>query len=319
MNKQYFSLYSFAVPVRGSEQSIICNLYNAGYTNIPPFLYELLTEYSGETVESLSSIYGDTTGQLKQYFDYLSSRNLGTFTDRVDAFPKMSLDWYEESILKSAIIQLDNLNKFDYKGLMNKLIALGCRHLELWCSKGINIKDLTQWLQGTESSVVRAVDIYLYYDENTSPQVYLDIYKSCSKVNEVFVMKSPSKGKHKEERVYFIKQDLNQKRYNKNIPFDEFIICIEFFTESIKHNPYYNNKVCIDRNGLIKNSLDHKLNFGSITDIDLGSVVRSEEFQELWYACNDKVVELKDSPYRYIWMNTYELKKIGTDLYSIIT
>lgn len=317
MNKQYFALYSFAVPVWGKNESIICNLFNAGYTIIPQFLYELLTDYSNETISTLEELYHDKEGQLRHYFDYLASKNLGAYTDRVDAFPKMDLVWHEDSLIKSAVIQIADINKLDYSGLLDNLVLLGCRHLEIWCVEHMNIDSLLALLKQVDNSIIRAIDIYLYYEAGISTNTYLNMHKFCSKINEVFVMRSSSKAKFKEERVFFIKQDLTKKIYNKHMPRDEYIICIEFFTESIKHNPYYNNKVCIDKNGYIKNSIDHERHFGCLPDVNLSDVINSESFRELWYACNDKVLEVRDSPFRYMWMNTHNMKGVNENLYAI--
>ncbi len=129
---------------------------------------------------------------------------------------------------------------------------------------------------------------------------------------------SPSEEDFLEGKIFFKTDNLLEDKFSKDVGIDEYIIYTDFFAESLHHNPYYNNKVCIDQYGYVKNCFQHQNDFGNILDKNLKEIVISDEFQELWFACNDKIIGIKDSPFRYIWLNTHQLRKIDENLYEIV-
>lgn len=318
MTAQYFSLYSFAVPVQGKDQAIICNLYNAGYIIIPQFLCDILLHYIDKSVVELEAMYKDTSGEIKKHFDYLLSQNIGTYSNRLGAFPRMNLDWSEGAIIKYAAIRVDSIEKNDYKSLLASLINLGCRYIEVWCICIVDMDSLIERLRQTEDSIIRAIDLFVPYESNIDQSIYINSHTKCSKINNIYVYNAPYEMDLEKEKVFFKVENLVEDKYNADIDDDEYIIYSDFFVESMHRNPYYNNKICVDQDGYIKNCFQHKKNFGTISDINIEQVACSPEFQEMWFASNDKILEIRDSPFRYIWMNTHELTKIDNDLYSIV-
>ena len=101
-------------------------------------------------------------------------------------------------------------------------------------------------------------------------------------------------------------------------PFQQLIVNKEFFLESLEHNPYYNRKVSIDENGNVKNAIEHEKSFGKVGQEALSKIVEREDFQELWYASNDKVEDVMDWELRYCWFNTHPLEKLDNGNYRII-
>lgn len=320
MQSKHFRLYSCSVPVMGKEQSIICNLHNAGYTIIPQFLCEILQDYPDQSIAELQELYQDKDNSLLEYFDYLEEKQLGFYTLEPSLFPSLDLQWHTPERLKHAVIQIENLKRYDYSRLINELIATDCINIDLWFKNYTDSEAIESLIKPFNNSSLRSFDIYMPYSNATTPEKLARLGQNCDKAADLVVFGAPSKKKIRKDRIYYTPRKLqDKKKAFKNIPLDKFIIYIEFFTESIRHNPYYNRKVCIDENGLIKNCLTHDREFGHINTTSLSSLPENNDFTDLWYACNDKILDIKDSPFRYIWLNTHDLKKIDNDLYRMIS
>lgn len=78
---------------------------------------------------------------------------------------------------------------------------------------------------------------------------------------------------------------------------------------SHSYNPYYYKRVCIDENGNIKNCLKNEKVTGNVNMDNIVEVTRQREFQELWFASCDKIIDIKDNPLRYNMYVTNQLKK----------
>ncbi|RYF85074.1 MAG: hypothetical protein EOO00_14510 [Chitinophagaceae bacterium] len=320
MQSTHFHLYSCSVPVMGKEEAIICNLHNAGYTTIPQFLCEALQEYPELSVRELQDLYNDKDNSLPEYFDYLQEKQLGFYTDEPGLFPSMELQWHTPERLKHAVIRIDDLHRLDYGRIIDELIATDCINIDLWFTNYSNPDGIESLIKPFNNSSLRSFDIYMPYSSTTTPEKLAQLGQNCHKAADLVVFSAPAKKKVRKDRIYFTPRKLrDKKKAFKNIPRDKFIIYIEFFTESIQHNPYYNRKVCIDEHGLIKNCLTHTKDFGHINSTRLATLPENNDFIELWYACNDKILDIQDSPFRYIWLNTHELQKVDKDLYRMIS
>jgi SPASM domain peptide maturase of grasp-with-spasm system len=317
--KPYFNLFSFAVPVMGKEEAIIVNLYDSGITKIPLFLCELLQDFSDLNIAEQEKMYNDHTGNIRKYFDYLVSNDLGRYTDRSDEFPKIDLTWESHSELSSAAIEVNTLEGNRLEEVLHSLEELECRFLEIWFKgNSRSFSKLISLLEKNNDAPFRSVDLLTPYDAVDASA--LASYKErVHKLTDFIIYNAPSNKKDNARRIYLSKRNpLKNGRWYKELERDEYIIVQDFFCESQQHNPYYNRKVCIDADGNIKNCFSHQQSFGNTRNGELMNAVRSNEFRELWFACNDKVLEVKDSPYRYIWLNMHELEKTNDGYYRIM-
>jgi SPASM domain peptide maturase of grasp-with-spasm system len=319
MYKSHFKLYSCSVPVQGKEESIICNLHNAGYTVIPHFLCELFQDFGDLSIKELEGLYHDKDGSLLNYFNYLEEKQLGFYTDDPLAFPPLTLEWYTPERIKYGVVQIEDINRFDYAAIIRQLDELGCINIDLWFTRPFNMQALQELLELFNTTGIRSFDIYMPYTTIVNTDALRQLSTACHKVADMVLYGAPTKKKISKDRIYFTPRKLdNSKKTFKNIPVDKYIIYIEFFMESIHHNPYYNRKVCIDKNGYFRNCLTHSVEFGHVNTRQLSQVIADKQFTDLWYACNDKIMGIRDSPFRYIWLNTHELEKVDTDTYRML-
>jgi len=315
--KTYFKLYSCCIPVMGKEGAIIVNLDRSTYTSIPLFLCEILTEYDNSTLHDLQLLYGDDLDSIFLHLEKLHLENLGHFTTEPQQYPRMSLDWDTPEWIRNAVLEIEEYGRFQYGQLLQQLEALLCKNIEVWFTANYTLDELDDLLSRVEGSLLRSMTLILRFDHNLQVEGYLALLKRFGKLARVYLYNAPFRIKDPKHFLFGTTEDLSDhKRIFPDVPDSEYLIYLEFFMESQSHNPYYNRKVCIDGKGFIRNCLTHENNFGHIDTHSLNQAVRDPAFTELWYACNDRVLEFKDSEFRYITLNTKRLVKADDYFYK---
>ena len=303
----------------GKTGAAIIDLQKISNTTIPQFLCEILQDYENESLDTLAELYEDRDNSIKQYLDNLCEKNLGFFTDEPERYPKMNLSWDTPEVIRQAVIQIEDYSRFNYKELLQQLDELLCKNMEIWFTGSYTRSDLEDLLSATNGSVLRSLALVLPYNADITIKGYQELTSLYTKIGEIYLHRAPKTTKSPGTRVYSIRDDLGDfKKTFVNIPSDQYIIYLEFFTESRKHNAYYNRKVCINARGYVKNCLTHHRDFGNIAEKRLEEIVEDPAFRELWYACNDRILGIKDSEFRDIWLNTYELEKVDDNYYRMI-
>jgi SPASM domain peptide maturase of grasp-with-spasm system len=319
LNDQYFSLYSYCIPVLGKDSAIICNFQSASYTTIPLFIYEVLTEYLDYSISKISEVYNDENGDILKYFNLLAKRKVGLFTAEPNKFDKIEMVWKSPYPIASAVVEVKDPGGFNYLGLLDQLQELQCVHLELRFFDGCDLDFLQRLLNHSNESCLKSIDLLLpYYGVNRKLKKLTALVKESKKVACTVLYGTSDKIELIEDCIFSTDQLLNTSKSFKDIPADEYVINLPFFCESMFFNPYYNRKVGIDHEGNIKNCTSHEKSFGNINSHLLSDVIHTEEFRKLWFVNNDKIEGLKDSPLRYFQMITHELEYINTNNYRIL-
>ncbi len=303
----------------GKTGAVIINLQKTSYTIIPQFLCEILQDYENENLDALADLYQDHDNNIRKYLDTLCAKHLGFFTDEPERYPKLNLSWDTPEVIRHAVIQIEDYSRFDYKKILEQLDEMLCKNMEIWFTGPYTRSDLEDLLSATQGSVLRSLALVLPYNADIKIKGYQELTASYTKIGEIYLHRAPKTTKSADTRVFAITGDLGDfKKTFTNIPRDQYIIYLEFFTENRKYNAYYNRKVCIDARGYVKNCLTHHRHFGNIAGKRLEEIVEDPAFRELWYASNDRILGIKDSEFRDIWLNTHELEKTNDDYYRII-
>lgn len=316
-SKNYFKLYSYNVPVQGENEAIIVSFQDRNYTEIPQFLCEILSDFDGKKIEDIEESYEDTSNTIRSYLKNLAEKGLGFFTNTPDNYPKLDLKWVSPEIIKSAVIEIDSFNAFNYEKLLADLNELNCKHLEFWFSDNYTFNELENLLASTSDTLLRSISIVLPFKKDIDS--YIQLSENIPKLADIQIYTCPERIILPKKKIYGIKDTIDKDSFfHQDYKEDEYIIYVDFFSESINHNPYYNKKVCIDKNGNIKNCLSHKNSFGNIKHDSLKEIIQTKDFQDLWFASNDKIEEFKDSPFRYIMFNSHKLRKNENGLYNVV-
>ena len=94
---------------------------------------------------------------------------------------------------------------------------------------------------------------------------------------------------------------------------DFFNVNITLFTESQKHNTYFNRKLFIGANGEIKNALLTDEVFGNINELNsdakISKIIESKEFQKYWYIHKGLIDVCKKCEFRHMCVDNRVPKK----------
>ena len=88
------------------------------------------------------------------------------------------------------------------------------------------------------------------------------------------------------------------------------------FCESQSCNTCLNRKLCIDKDGFIKNCPNMKYHYGNISNTNIEDVVNLPEFQKWWHIKKDEIDVCKDCEFRHMCTDCRAFLKDPENIYS---
>lgn len=134
-------------------------------------------------------------------------------------------------------------------------------------------------LQDIQLSIINAVDIDINLSVNdinkfmVVPEQILNRLRLIRLFGTSHIEKINLDNSIKNIFVKTINNRLSFSNFSYRVYENEMIISIPMFTESQKHNTYFNRKLSIDENGYIKNSPESEWNYGHIDEISLSDAI----------------------------------------------
>lgn len=306
----YNRLYLFenCQPVKGTSNSIICDLQRKDYSYIPNELYDLITEYNGRKTKELLHVYDTET--LVEYFNFLIKQEYVHIGNYKNYFPKINLDYHEPSEISHCIIDL--LNDFDLnylQKLANQLEEFRCKNLEIRFYGSMTIQLVCEFLDFLEKNQLFLISIGLVFsNKNASikledmeqllidyPRIAYFIVFESEKNQFISPVRSNRTG-----YIVLINKTLGSSKICGNICQEYFVCNIENFIESLNYNSCLNKKIAIDIEGNIKNCPSMIQSFGNIKDTTLENALNHSEFKKYWNLTKDNIEVCKDCEFRYI-------------------
>lgn len=256
--KKYFKLMGFCIPVKGIKESIICDIHNERYLNIPNLLYDILTvnkEYNYSVDNLKGHFENNLSNGIDSYFDYLAKNNFGFFTEISDLFIPIKNNFYTPSDISNSIIEINENSKFSLTNLIIQLEELGCKAIELRFNMNIKVDQINSLLLKFKESRIRCFNLLLQYYKNLEINKIKSLLYTNRRINKIIVHSISDKIEaFKEQNLILINEDVT-KENNSSI---FFIINSKTFFEAMNYNLGLNKKICIDQFGYIKNCLSHK-------------------------------------------------------------
>ena len=301
----YFLLYAYNIPVKGRESSAIYNLREGHIMRINNRCFELLLALKQKSIQQVKTenTFGDPTA-IDKCLQVMLDQNMGFLTETPQFFPSLDLEWVLPNSLHTAIVEHDFGQYHLYDQVLAPLDSLLCRHIEfrLYGTTPQRLLDLADYLA---DKTVRSVSFLLPYESFLTSRFLKNFYERCAKVDFMLIYDAPEDADVVPQKVYWRSHWLPGG--SSKTP--RYVVNLQYFTESQHHNPYYNRKVAISRNGQIKNCLQLAESHGQVTTDGLVNVVHRLSFQELWFSAPDCIKDIQDSPLRYGLFIPYPLTK----------
>ncbi len=300
----YFLLFSNCVVVRGAKRSTIYDLQFERYKNIPNLLADVLGHSVDLPIKSIKLIYNDEySAGIDSYLNLLAEERFGTFYHSIVNFIKLPLDWKYPGELTNCVIEVEGKPKFDLRKVFKELDDLNCHSVQFWFLKKVKSVDIESLLEPLSNSRIRNVELVIPYNNYFSRQfiesfsekhprvrriVFTECYKKLVKFDIVQVIIESTK-----------METIELTRKFNNSP-SAFRVSLGMFTESQEHNTFFNKKISIDRNGLIKNFPTMTKSFGHINEISFSDAINNSEFKKFWSLKKDNIVGCKNCEFRFM-------------------
>lgn len=297
--KTYFKLFANCIPTIGKDETYIIDYHSISYIEIDNYIYNLITNKTQHL--SIEDIKNDIElgDDAIKILNFLVDNNYGFYVDDVNQYPNIIPNFSSPEVINNAVIEIENMEIYDISRLISQLNDLFCGKLEIWVKNRISLENLVNLIAEFEESFLRTIQIIINFNNLSDLDIrFLENSNIIEKVHKLEIIIFNSEIEKVLENRYFIKEDLSNINYLS--PYNNLIhINLNFYLESINHNVFLNKKVCIDGIGNIKNFLSFEKSFGNVNKDLLADVVNTSDFQKLWFVNNDKIIQIKNSPFRY--------------------
>lgn len=313
----YLLKFTDCIISKGKDYSLIIDLNRNYYLKFSNTAIEYLETLLNQPYDE-SSIHDS----FKVLINLLIESEILFLTESPDNFPEINFNnWDYYSHITHAVIECKPQL---YRKVFEVLGELLCYNFII--NYRIKNSEIESFFEGIElclnDKTFDGVDIYIEVTSkpnseeinfllnfiNKNPTVY-NIFISNSEIEEVHY------SNHAQTR--FIKSitdsyfPLNKIHLNPNL---------YTYSESFRHNVYFNRKLYIGKEGQIKNSPDSDLIFGYISDssnsINVLEIVQTKEFHEKWKITKDKIINCIGCPYNRICVDSDPLIKTAKNQYQ---
>jgi len=319
MQKKVFKLYASCVPVLGAKRATICDLQRGKVYIIPQSFYYLLTDYADKNYEELSDLFANDKSILDKYFKFLLSNELGFWTHEPQNFPPIDFTFQEPEIIHTAILEIDQLEEEIFQKIIDSLIRLKCKFVELRAYHSCPTSKLEFLLNLTKDSPNRNLIIYTQFTTVEEISLLSKIISQHPRAGSTVIHSCPDDLKTDflyNEKISFSQEAISSATHCGNISPDYFINDIRTFSESLHHNSCLNRKISVDNQGNIKNCPSLPDSYGNIKETTLENALAQKDFKKLWNIKKDDIDKCKDCEFRHICSDCRAYVENPKDIHS---
>jgi SPASM domain peptide maturase of grasp-with-spasm system len=322
----YIRFFGGVELVRGASSSMVYDLHREGLYPIPTLLYDVFVQFREKTIQEVKDHFnGEYNEGIDLYLNEFLDLELLFETSEKDTFPPVEYDdWDYPLRVTNAVIELPKRGAYDLYEVLRELDELGCAHLQLRLIEpdGYSFSYLEEVVESLKTSRIKIIELIVpasLFEDREKLILFFNVNLRLSRVsfhsaseNKVMENENPlSKG-----RVVFLKEQLTYSQ-SDIVTDNTMFYNIHFFAEALEHNVALNRKICVDKDGRIKNYLSHERSFGSVNEISLDAVLKDETFKEKWLISNDQIEKCKDCQFRYACLFNSDIEKRGDQFFKI--
>lgn len=301
MKSQKIVFFKNCILVKGHKRATLNDLQRKETFHISMEFYDFCKEIEGMDIDNFNKKFKGS--KKMDYYEFLVENEIVTVTDLPELFPPLSTEFNIPFDVSNGIIDISENYEFALM-FANQIILneLNTNALQIRVFSKINYFKLNKLIDSL-SSWVYSLHLVLPY-ENSMDEL-IKISKRNANIEEIIVYRSPKDDEFfiKENlfgKIKFTEQNLNSENDCGNSISKYFTTNIKFFNESLHYNNCLNKKLCLDKNGFIKNCPSMNKNFGHILDVNLATILNDLDFKYLWSINKDKINDCKVCEFRYV-------------------
>jgi len=309
-DKSFFRLHALSIPVRGVKASIISDLQKDIFIPIPNILYDVLDVniHNNFSIKQLKNHFNnDFSVGIDKYFDFLEKNNIGFLTDYPCLFKEISTDHIIPNKITNSVLEISERSNYNLEEILWELEDLGVISVEIRIPVSASILKLKNCLSKFNESSIKAFNIIINCELQENMIYIYDLLMEIKRINKIIIYSLPCKlsiDLNHSNRIAFMNEKFSERKIKNKV---SFICNLTAFCEAQNNNLALNKKVCIDKNGNIKNYLSHKQVFGNIRKDRLLQVFSKDSFSAIWKISNDRIEKCKDCQYRYMCFSCSEI------------
>ncbi len=294
-----FKLFSNCISINGYSRSVICDLQMQKYFFIPNFLHKIFISNNNIISNKIKEILPP------DIINFLLNKNVIFETDEPSLFPNINQNFQIPSFITNAIIEVPH--NYNPEKLIKSLNRLNCIAIQLHFGKEFLLTEIRNFLSYFSDIRFITIECFVFWNDNDYNLNNLVSLYSDFSFSRYIIYNAPQYIKEKNnDSLIFHFQDFSN-HVKEIFPLD-FIVNTKLFTESQKHNTYFNRKLYIGKNGEIKNASECKEIYGNIKDIknedDLKTIIGKTEFQKYWFAHKEIIDICKDCEFRHLCVDS---------------
>lgn len=207
------------------------------------------------------------------------------------------------SSITNAIIEIDMAS--DFSKLVQELQKVFCYNLQVVISApGLKEEYIKNMIHIINKSIVKHCELVICFEDFIKTKEFLK-RSEFPELAFVSIYNSPENKLKYASREYasilFSKDPFSFKEGVNVKNFDLFRINPMLYAESLQYNNYYNRKVFIDKNGMIRNGPLSESSYGNIyTNHSWKRLLKNKKFKSLWKVKKDLISVCKVCEFRYM-------------------
>jgi len=308
----------------GYRRSIIYDIGRNKFSLIPKSYGKIINKYKDKTIQFYYDDFGiDYKGVLDEFFSFLIKNEyiyVSSHLQDVKRFTPLNKKHHTYSTIHNAIIDIKDIQNINMQEITSTLEFLNCQYIQLRYYQIISLTDIYKVLNLFDDTQYRGVDIIAPYHQELESINFEMLFIENQRISSLVLYNSPislSKdylnGLSSLQFVEFNYLDEN----NCGFIYSEFFSCNQpHYLESQHHNTCLNRKLCIDKDGYIKNCPSMKHHYGHISDTNIEDIVQLPEFQKWWHIKKDDIDVCKDCEFRHMCTDCRAFIKDPENIYS---
>ena len=307
--------------VNGFKRGALYDVQRHKYYLVPNTLINFVKRNDRARLEKIFSKYNyDEHYILEEYLTFLQKIDAIYFAKSKEEAKMFSiLDFTESTFCKISNAIVYNLST-NSACLINKLEKLNCLNLKIILRSYFHEKNFNNLMKLFDNTGFKHIELCFPFADNPNlKNIEMLLLKNqrCGKI--IFYKAEQNKTfdfLNGHSTVELLIRDIFSVMECRCINRDDFIVNQELFCESQNHNTCLNRKLCIDKDGYIKNCPYMEQHYGHISNTNIEDVVNLPEFQKWWHIKKDDIDVCKDCEFRHMCTDCRAFIKDPENIYS---
>ena len=315
MADNYLVKYSTWLMTDGYYQSTLLDIHNHKSKRMPKSVSRFLKVADKKPISEIVSLFHDEP-TVNEYISFLIKEGICFLSNKTDVkqMRKLSMLWDYPALISNSIIDITKENFGDLKAFLDGFSFSNTNIQFRFLQDSVTSDEIIQIIQKVIKWEIEYAEFC--FDSKYEESVLYYLLTIDRRIGNIVVkiFDSPEKKVFMYDKMNVIKTDgkiselkCGSFTLNENV---------EHFCESQNHNTCLNRKLCIDKDGYIKNCPYMKHHYGHISNTNIEDVVNLPEFQKWWYIKKDDIDICKDCEFRHMCTDCRAFIKDPENIYS---